>query len=145
MQTFMPYGSDLPANAAALDRQRLGKQRVEAWQILRVLNGTRQGWQRHPAVLMWKNYERGLAAYGLAMCDEWIWRGYQDTMRERFLAYAPDLASMPSWANDVDLITSHRSNLIRKMPEHYKHMWPDVPDTIAYVWPVGGHHRERSA
>jgi alpha-tubulin suppressor-like RCC1 family protein len=30
---------------------------------------------------------------------------------------------------------SHRSNLIRKMPEHYGPIWPDVPDDLPYYWP----------
>ena len=39
------------------------------------------------------------------------------------------------WLTD-DLILSHRSNLIRKAPEHYAPLWPDVPDNLPYVWPV---------
>jgi hypothetical protein len=37
MQTFMPY-SDFEKTARCLDNKRLGKQRVEAWQILNTLN-----------------------------------------------------------------------------------------------------------
>ena len=36
MQTFLPY-PDFAASAAALDDRRLGKQRVEALQVLRAL------------------------------------------------------------------------------------------------------------
>jgi hypothetical protein len=49
MQTFLPYES-YARSAAVLDRQRLGKQRVEAMQILRVLAGETAGWGNHPAV-----------------------------------------------------------------------------------------------
>ena len=38
MQTFMPY-PDYSESARCLDRQRLGKQRVEAFQILRSPEG----------------------------------------------------------------------------------------------------------
>lgn len=31
---------------------------------------------------------------------------------------------------------SHRSNLIRKMPDYYGPMWLDVPDDLPYVRPV---------
>ena len=41
----------------------------------------------------------------------------------------------PPWIDCEDVYISHRSNLIRKDPEHYKHYWPDVPDSLEYVWP----------
>lgn len=49
MQTFLPY-PDFRATAKVLDRQRLGKQRVETKQILLALErpGTPTGWGRHP-------------------------------------------------------------------------------------------------
>lgn len=56
MQTFLPY-PDFELSARFLDRQRLGKQRVEAWQILNVLEelkipGRTPAWRNHPAVRM---------------------------------------------------------------------------------------------
>jgi len=78
VQTFLPY-ANFAASAAVLDVRRLGKQRVEALQILRALTREVYGWKRHPAVLMWAGYEEGLAAYGLTMCAEWIDRGHADT------------------------------------------------------------------
>ena len=39
MQTFLPAGADLELGFERLDRQRLGKQRVETFQILNVLRG----------------------------------------------------------------------------------------------------------
>lgn len=58
MQTFLPYAS-FTDNAQCLDRQRLGKQRVEAFQILKTLlyGG---GWQHHPVVRMWAGSEQCL-------------------------------------------------------------------------------------
>jgi hypothetical protein len=49
MQTFLPYSS-FEESARILDYRRLGKQRVEAWQILRSLDGITKGWSNHPAV-----------------------------------------------------------------------------------------------
>ena len=55
MQTFLPMPS--PADSAhALDRRRLGKQRVETLQILRALCLPDYGWGTHPAVLMWSGH-----------------------------------------------------------------------------------------
>ena len=51
MQTFLPY-PDFTASAAALDPRRLGKQRVEALQVLRGLTVAGYGWRHHPAVRM---------------------------------------------------------------------------------------------
>lgn len=136
MQTFVPYGTDFARNAEVLDRQRLGKQRVEAWQILRTLIGESQGWKNHPAVKMWDGYVEALAQYGIVMCREWIARGYNDSLLERFYPYAPAMQSdWPEWLARPDIMESHRSNLIRKMPDHYGVIWPETPADLPYVWP----------
>jgi len=44
MQTFLPY-QNFTKSAQCLDRQRLGKQRVEAWQILQAITNPSYGWQ----------------------------------------------------------------------------------------------------
>lgn len=136
MQTFLPY-SDFAHSAACLDRQRLGKQRVEAKQILLALSDTSYGWQSHPAIKMWRGYELALAQYGWAICAEWRQRGYQDTLlpyfAQRSLLEHPPL---PGWLGGEALHASHRSNLLRKLPEHYQQFWPGEPNNLAYVWPV---------
>lgn len=137
MQTFVPYGSDFRRTAEVLDRQRLGKQRVEAWQIIKALTMQQYGWQNHPAVKMWRGHTEALAQYGIVMCREWIGRGYNDTLLERFYPYAPSMQSdWPEWLDRPDVIISHRSNLIRKRPDIYQIIWPDVSDDIPYVWPT---------
>ena len=78
MQTFLPY-PDFAASARVLDNVRLGKQRVEAMQILRALTRTPYGWKHHPAVKMWCRFEEALGAYGYAVCAEWTARGFADT------------------------------------------------------------------
>ena len=55
MQTFLPY-PDYAASAKVLDRQRLGKQRVENLQIIKALLDPTYGWQNHPAVKMWRGH-----------------------------------------------------------------------------------------
>lgn len=139
MQTFLPYPS-FAETAAVLDRQRLGKQRVEAWQILRTLRGEgKLGWRNHPAVLMWTGHERALAAYGLAICDEWLLRGYQDTMRPRFedaLVSDQRDSGFPLWLGNPPFHASHRANLLRKAPGFYAaYGWTEDP-ALPYVWPA---------
>lgn len=136
MQTFLPYASFVES-AKVLDRQRLGKQRVEAWQILNALRGESKGWVNHPATRMWDGHEAALALYGVTVCYEWTRRGYRDTMSERFLPFVGSLFPVaPSWIGDEGFHLSHRSNLIRKMPEHYGSIWPDVTPDMPYVWPT---------
>ena len=136
MQTFLPY-ADFARSASCLDRQRLGKQRVETYQILRALRGESKGWINHPATRMWKNHEAALAEYGVAICSEWISRGYRDSLLPYFKQAILDLPSCtyPLWIGREDFHRSHQSNLVRKMPAHYAHMFPDVPADLPYIWP----------
>lgn len=139
MQTFIPYGSDFTANAKVLDRQRLGKQRVEGLQILRTLTGVGKGWENHPIVKMWRGYEYSLGMYTIAMCDEWISKGYKDTCRDQIISImeAFDMPMVtPLWLEDAEIKISHKSNLIRKMPEHYGLLWTGVPNDLPYKWVV---------
>lgn len=139
MQTFLPY-PDFAKSATTLDYRRLGKQRVEAWQILDVLLNNKKAWSNHPAVLMWKGYENSLASYGAYICVEWKNRGYKDTMWPRFsniiLAKLFEPLNLPSWFGNEKFHASHRSNLLRKDVKHYsKFNWVE-PNNLEYVWPV---------
>ena len=138
MQTFLPV-ADFAESARILDDSRLGKQRVEMYQIIRTLDGVTQGWRNHPAVRMWRGYEPMLLVYGLAMCDEWDRRGNADTVREKLRVHLRDSAApllAPPWLGDEALHASHRSNLLRKDPEFYRRYgWTEPPD-LPYVWPV---------
>lgn len=139
MQTFLPF-PDFKKTAQTLDWRRLGKQRVECWQILRTLLGESQGWRNHPAVLMWKGYEVALCYYGLTICQEWINMGYKDTMTARFrdmLSNLPEdqFYEAPSWLGQQDFHESHQSNLIRKDPDYYSARFPGTPDNLPYIWP----------
>ena len=137
MQTFLPY-DDYVASANALDRARLGKQRVETLQILNTLTGRSKGWANHPAVRMWRGHEVELCEYGIAICFEWIDRGYNDSCLDKIYHIMNDLApgiGMPSWWGG-DIHRTHRSKLLSKFPEHYRQFWPDEQDDLDYYWPV---------
>jgi len=136
MQTFLPDQSYF-VSARILDRQRLGKQRVEAYQILRALRGESKGWVNHPATRMWRGYENSLILYTEVVCDEWTSRGYKDSIKDKVLAMLTDYPDLlvPPWLT-YDLIRTHQSNLIRKDPTYYQPMFPGVPDNLAYLWPV---------
>lgn len=137
IQTFLPY-PDFKHSAAVLDRQRLGKQRVEALQILQTLHKG-GSWQNHPAVRMWAGHEMWLISYGMWVCQEWIDRGYKDTtlpkIKEFELIFG-DRNTYPSWLGKNSFHHSHRSNLVRKKPEHYRKFWPYISDQLPYLWPI---------
>jgi len=134
MQTFLPYSSFIKT-FKCLDYRRLGKQRVEAYQILNILlEGTdRKGWRNHPAVKMWKGYENALKQYHNECIKEWIHRGYNNNMKYELIL---GNTVMPPWVGKKTFHQSHQSNLIRKFPEHYSAYWPKVPDNLPYVWPI---------
>ncbi|WP_442543361.1 MSMEG_6728 family protein [Arthrobacter sp. KN11-1C] len=146
MQTFLPF-PDFKQSAAVLDTARLGKQRVEALQILRALVIPEFGRPSHPAIRMWMGYVPALTLYGLAMVDEWVARGNPDNTRASITEFAPqaahpDYASkipMPPWLGDADFHLSHRSKLLQKEPRFYAELFPDTPNDLEYLWPEPGH------
>ena len=140
MQTFLPY-ANFQKSAEVLDYRRLGTQRVETYQLLKALNGETKGWANHPAARMWRGHEAVLAMYGCIICNEWIKRGYKDTMTPRIADYfnvfgPPSETPRPAWLGDPNFHMSHQSNLIRKLPEFYGPLFPGVPDDLPYIWPV---------
>jgi len=146
MQTFLPYSS-FHKSAATLDFRRLGKQRVEAKQILETLRGQSNGWKNHPAVKMWYGYEEALAVYGAIMCQEWINRGFRDSLKAYFFARMSTsvTTALPPWLGDERLHSSHRANLLRKAPEHYSQFgWTEKP-AEGYWWPTSKQAKETAA
>ena len=142
MQTFLPFSS-FTDSARILDRQRLGKQRVEAWQIYQSLTDPEYGWKSHPAVLMWGGCELRLLAYGSAICDEWIARGYEDNMKPRFeaefmrLVHSGASHMLPSWFGAYEFHEAHRAMLWRKDPDYYDFFLGTFDDEVSdYWWPV---------
>jgi hypothetical protein len=140
VQTFLPLPNPKDT-AKILDRNRLGKQRVECVQIARTLFNISEGWKTHPAVKMWKGYESYLVkVYFYEIMNEWIERGYKnEKCEEHYNVFLNIIGNStivePNWIND-DFCKSHQSNLVRKKPEYYRKFFPDVPDNLKYVWPV---------
>jgi hypothetical protein len=57
-------------------------------------------------------------------------------MLDRFDQYLTGDVVMPPWFGDDRFHAAHRSNLLRKSPEHYRQYWPTEPDDLEYVWPA---------
>lgn len=139
MQTFLPY-PDLRASCQVLDDRRLGKQRVETFQILRALTWPEYAWKNHPAVRMWRGFVPGLVAYGVESCREWTRRGHADTVLPQVLDWTggqpPVDPPLPPWWGLVALHRSHRSALLRKDPARYRPVFGEQePDDLPYLWP----------
>jgi hypothetical protein len=139
MQTFLTHYNEnielaFRRTASDLDWQRLGKQRVEAYQILRAIMGFSKGWTNHPCTKMWRDNYVLLELYHDVMIDEWVTRGYRNTMK-KYYGHWKQWPAAPEWFTP-ELVVSHQSNLIRKKPEHYLPLWPNVPDDLPYLWPV---------
>lgn len=131
MQTFLPY-PDFHRSAQSLDRQRLGKQRVECLQMLRALQTGSGGWANHVCTKMWAGYETALKCYSNAIIKQWVQRGYKNTMEVYFI---PAEFEMPWWFGDERLHASHRAALLHKLPEWYGQFgWVEEPK-LEYWWP----------
>lgn len=139
MQTFAPEGTALVLGFRKLDDKRLGKQRVEAYQIYRSIVGMSNGWRNHPATIMWEDRVTALAHYGVLCCEVWIERGYNDSLLPMFQMFREvgirwgDNPEPPRFLDDI--AESHRSNLIRKDPGFYLPHWPDTKPNLPYLWP----------
>jgi hypothetical protein len=134
MQTFLPY-SDLELSVKVLDYRRLGKQRVETFQVLNILldRTPTKGWRNHPVTRMWSGYEEALKLYQNYTIQEWISRGYKNTMK--FEEVTPNAVIMPPWFGVEEFHQSHRSNLLRKDYEYYSQFFNE-PSDLEYLWPV---------
>lgn len=133
-----------------LDQKRLGKQRIEAAQILEVLTNqpilpshlqslvpfdfSNVVWKNHPAVLMWRDHEEWLKLYLACAIGEWCFRGYINNLSSP--TYDTSLNSLPSWLGHEPFHLSHRSNLIRKDPTFYRKFWPEEDPGLRYFWPT---------
>lgn len=128
----MPY-KNFYKSIHCLDYRRLGKQRVEAKQILNIIcNRTKSNaWRNHPIVKMWSKYPEALKLYyNLCLC-EWISRGYNNTMKFETIGKKVE---MPKWFGNRAFHRSHKSNLLRKDKKYYKKYFGKMSSKLPYVW-----------
>jgi len=159
MQTFLTSTNSLEC-ANNLDNKRLNKQILEGYQILNVLSGMSKtgGWRNHPAVLMWKGYERGLWDYVQSMVQIANLRGIKTENNVNNLN-ALHNQCWEDWGDEhpafwrdenkvMRIITTHRANLFKKDPLYYvKYQYavdspynapccPDRKEPCKYYWPT---------
>ena len=137
MQTFLPY-PDFRESLESLDNKRLGKQRVEAYQIISAITGrTRKdgkpykGWVNHPCSVMWRDYVNALKLYYNDCIDVWKERGFKNTMEYELIEGE---FVLPNWLGNEKFHSSHRANLLRKDENFYSQFeWGENPED-PYLW-----------
>lgn len=134
MQTFLPY-PNLSKSLKVLDNKRLGKQRVEAFQILNILlkRTKSKAWKNHPAVKMWSGYENALKHYLNKAIKLWVSKGYKNNMK---LEVIKGKIILPEWFGNPMFHASHRSNLLRKNKTYYKKFKWKEKTNLPYIWPT---------
>lgn len=148
MQTFLT-GFDFRLSAYHIDNKRLNKQITEGRQIFDILiNNKNSRWSKHPAVLMWKGYEKALLFYIVACYSEWCFRLIKEKRMgtlthlsyEWVIDNSYDIIKskyiFPPWINDKRVYASHRAALLAKDYDYYKQFnWSEKPK-IDYFWPT---------
>lgn len=146
MQTFVPDERGFIESLSKLDNKRLGKQRVEAAQIIKALLDPDYGWQNHPAVNMWRNDLWPLMRYHDVCIQVWKNRGFKNNM-PRFIdslkitkiglyKITHPYWQNPKWWGQKTVHSSHRANLIRKDPGFYGNFGWSETEMEGYTWPV---------
>lgn len=170
MNIFAPYDTFFADSAKVLDNARLLKQVLEATQIAECnLIATDRitttpgkydvGWRSHPAVLAWRDSERGTVQYANQCLielktrktprgNEYKVSGHIEriTFLSRKVFGVEDLAELaslpeeyPVWWSDPRIHRAYRAMLLSKDFEYYKHFLDDESDLIdepsAYWWP----------
>lgn len=106
------------------------------------------GWINHPATKMWEGCPHELCVYAIAICDEWSLRGYEENYKEDFLDLMQDpwiietAGKKPFWMGSKEFHDSHKSNLYRKDPVHYK-QFEYIGADLEYIWPMGIKKRKK--
>jgi hypothetical protein len=137
MMTFLPKRSYI-VSAKCLDYRRLGKQRVEAWMIIQMIEEHKYPeWHNHPAVKMWWLFPDNLKLYYNCMRNEWANRGYRNIKLQRIEYNVANLHNGNIFPDE--LYASHRAALLAKNPQWYSQWgWKETPK-IDYYWPAENH------
>jgi hypothetical protein len=138
MQIFLPF-PDFEKSCASLDTIRLGKQRVEAFQIWKALT-SKTKWSNHVCTRMWKDNIVALRSFIVICCRIYSQRKTksgkfcQNTkmdqhIQENDLVVKPnELIVLPKWFGDDKFHDSHKAMLYYKGVENTKNgLFPTNP------------------
>lgn len=136
-ETHKTFVSEVDINPGIVNPTRVQKRKqyvqhsmiVQSDEIWVTLAG---GYCYHPATLMWLAHLDSLKDYFNCVVDAWVERGNVNSMAKYDI---PDGVIKPCWVHDFKFQDSQRSNLAKKLPEHYRQYFPYVRDDIPYFWP----------
>ena len=126
MQIFLPF-ADFEESCKALDTVRLGKQRVEAFQIWKAATSLAvTGWSNHVCTRMWRDYLPALRHYLIICCRVY---GSRKTKKGAFCQNTKmlqhieencltiregEIVTLPPWIGNAQFHDSHKSMLYHK-------------------------------
>jgi len=145
MQTFLTQ-KRFGRTAADLDDTTLSMQMTQCMQIFDTLTGVTPDFQpEHPVMGMWEGYEYALGIYAMMLNLEWTFqrgfahheclRFFHQNIKEMHDQDPEFIYEVPPWLNDVAVIKSHRSNLVRRLRSQYEDRWKVAPDNWPVLWP----------
>jgi hypothetical protein len=132
--------SDPKICAKLLDNRRLNKAKLEAFQIINVLEKKRKGYSNHPIILMWADNINGLKYFYNCHIDEWVSRGKNNNMVKFDLSNED--YSLPWWFSNRQIHLSHMASLMRKDEKFYTPLFSkeegiDEYLKYGYIWTGG--------
>lgn len=145
MIIFLPFPEVIPS-LQVLDDARLGKQRLEIYQIYQILTSDKPA--NHPAVRMVldpidrERYLGFVIYYHNECLNEWISRGKNNNMKK--LKYQRSDGSKiteieyPWYMGWKEFHLTHQASLFRKHPYYYLKKFPDLSPFFlerGYIWP----------
>lgn len=127
MQIFLPYPS-FTESSKILDTKRLGNQRNEIYQIIKILYFKSTGYMHHPIVKMWAGYESSLILLYNETITAWINRGYKNSMPLIDIRTVGKIL-IPDWFGQNEVHSKYRSLLLSKNFDYYSKLgWIESPN-----------------
>ncbi len=149
---------------SCLDNKRLGKQRVEANQLISIITTRKQfnlhnevnkytlsqlkkqypeikfGWINHPATLLWEDYLEELKLYFNICIRVWTSRKnvkgqpMKNNMPFHKVLLREQYTRVPWFLTNTRFTNAHQSALMFKEPAHYKQFKWQVEPKLDYIW-----------
>jgi hypothetical protein len=128
---------NLAVNATLFHADLLDDQRKNVLTAFRAMKDSKHRHHSHPTVLQWKDYPGWLGLLGMYIATERLERGYDKDKTFSIIEEATQGCNtvQPDWWEDPTFHMSHQALLVRKWPELYREVFPDVAFDLPFVYP----------